>query len=798
MIESPHSKRSLPNTIGFSPSRVYGEDALSLLSKDPSSVIELNQRAVGSPFASTRRLSHEFATSSLLENSRGGISYLIHESTFSAEEILAMQFEFLKSLAAKSAAVQDCVLAIPAFSTQTQRRSLIAVAEALHLQVTSLISANTAAALYYGVERFDAAPVYVIIYNLGTSYVQASLVRYSTAKSKASVLSEKKVEFIEVVAQSWNEEMGGRTIDAFIAEFIAEKFEEMHGEDPRSSSKARARMVLEANKIKKTLSANKSAHSLLPALLGGKDFEITVERSLIEGFVRDKAQEFLGPIGRVLQQAGKNASDVSFLEIIGGVARIPSVQRLIAENYLEVSTHLNGDEAIANGAALFGANFSSQVQIRPVWMNEYCQFSMKAEIKSVKSGSIREKEIFNTKSLLGSVKKVSFGSDEDLEVRISIKYQEKYSEVIRYDIADIELLGQKYMQTPTIVLIFNLDKSGIVKLEQAEARVEIDVESFEDIEDETKNEKDLKKFSKGSEKAKEVESKSEKSKGDTKINDSKTAEPSANPHPEAPANSEAVKPKSTSAANSPQSNSPPAAPAPSSDSPQKNRVATRKPIRLDLTILETYLESPSLLSESSLSSLTHTLSQFASFEAEQKQRVELRNDLESYLYDIQDKLLGPEFQAVLSAVDREGLDSLLASTASWLESSKSSSVPSKSFAEAKQKLEAIVNPALRREKEYMAREEAVLEAYLTLRGLYADMKELNKTKTWIEEDTRQAVFASINETIAWIDARVEEQQGFQDWELPVLKLSVLEAKISGVQRKIEAIRNSSRPGKEGL
>ena len=709
-----------------------------------------------------------------------------------------MQFEHIR---AGAAGVKECVLAVPAFYTQTQRRNLITVAEAMRFQVVSLISANTAAALYYGVERFDSSPVYGIIYNLGSSHLQVTLVRYSTVRSKASILKEKKIENIEVVAQSWNEDIGGRSIDAFIANFLADKFSETYGEDPRNDIKVRARLIQEANRLKELLSDNESAHGLLNSLWGGKDFEVTVERSLVEGFIKDKAQEFLGPISKVLQQVGKNATDINFFEVIGGASKIPIVQKLIAENFGEVSSNMNGDYVIADGAALFGTNFSSQVQIRPVLLSDLCQFIIKAEIKSVKSGNIREKEIFNTKSPLNSVKKISFGSEEDLEVKISIKYHEEFSEVLKYDIVDIDLLGQKYMQTPTVVLIFKIDRNGVVKLEQAEARVEFEAEYLEDIVEDKKKEKEDSEGSEGSEKIEGTDA-TNKNTEEVQETETKDNEPQDGTKSDASTPSESITDNQSSstepAASDPSPSNSTETPPADDDTPKKRLVTRRRQDRQDLSILETYLEIPHLLSEVSVASITNTLSQFLSFETEQHNRLSLKASLTSYLQEVHFKLLLPDFQKVLSPLDREVLDSLLASTASWLESLNPSAVPSKSFVETRQKIEAIVNPALRREKEFTAREGAVLEAYQKLQGLYSDMSKLNRTKTWIDADTRQQVFLNINDTIVWLNEKAEEQRRLNDWELPVLKLSILEAKVSGVEKKVEVIRNTARPRKEGL
>jgi len=41
--------------------------------------------------------------------------------------------------------------------------------------------------------------------------------------------------------------------------------------------------------------------------------------------------------------------------------------------------HLNGDEAMAHGAAIIAANFTSDVQVKAIWLNDLYPYSVKAE-----------------------------------------------------------------------------------------------------------------------------------------------------------------------------------------------------------------------------------------------------------------------------------------------------------------------------------------------------------------------------------------------------------------------------------
>ena len=74
--------------------------------------------------------------------------------------------------------------------------------------------------------------------------------------------------------------------------------------------------------------------------------------------------------------------------MIGGAGRVPKVQELIKEylgdSGLEMSTHLNGDEAMTKGAGFFAANFSSSFRVRPVLLTDGLNVPVKLTIMTMK------------------------------------------------------------------------------------------------------------------------------------------------------------------------------------------------------------------------------------------------------------------------------------------------------------------------------------------------------------------------------------------------------------------------------
>ena len=106
--------------------------------------------------------------------------------------------------------------------------------------------------------------------------------------------------------------------------------------------------------------------------------------------------------------------------------------------------------------------------------------------------------------------------------------------------------------------------------------------------------------------------------------------------------------------------------------------------------------------------------------------------------------------------------------------------------------------ALKKEYELINRKIILMNAEKRLEEMYTDMIYLNKTKTWIEPTVKQQALNSVNETLSWLKARNEAQEKLDEWEMPVLKTSTVEAKVNGVEQKIKIIRDTLRPRKTEL
>merc|ERR1719161_2987346 len=101
------------------------------------------------------------------------------------------------------------------------------------------------------------------------------------------------------------------------------------------------------------------------------------------------------PIDAALKEGNVTIGDIDAVEMIGGAWRIPKVQTLLSEHILKsrpegavplnLSQHVNGEEAMATGAAFFGANSSTSFRVKRIFFTDFSQHDYRLVLKPIDS-----------------------------------------------------------------------------------------------------------------------------------------------------------------------------------------------------------------------------------------------------------------------------------------------------------------------------------------------------------------------------------------------------------------------------
>jgi len=384
-----NSQRQNPSMIGFDTCRSMGEAASMTFMSNYRNTIFCMKRLVGLTFHEAKA-KREMAllpfecvpVSHPQKEDTIGVSVPVEgeQTVVGIEHVAGMLVRHLGTIAAQQLQPQDWVIGIPAFYTDAQRRALLVGCEAAGIpKIQRLMHETTATALAYGIfkdikKEFanQEKPTNVMFIDMGATAFQVAVVAFEPGK-------------LTVKSTQCDENLGGRDFDAQIAEWIATQFEEKYKKKITAPIRQRKNVWLKllaaAEKAKKTLSPAgvKEVRINVECLADDLDFGATLQAKDYESMCQPLLDRLKAPIFRALEEAKLTTNDVSSVEVVGGSTRIGCIKRTLAEILgLDVnatnnglSTTMNADESVARGAALQSAILSPRFKVLPYEIIEH-------------------------------------------------------------------------------------------------------------------------------------------------------------------------------------------------------------------------------------------------------------------------------------------------------------------------------------------------------------------------------------------------------------------------------------------
>lgn len=263
--------------------------------------------------------------------------------TFSPPEISAFILRELKHIAetALEEKVTDAVITVPAYFSDAQRQATLDAGRIAGFNVRRIINEPTAAALAYGLNLMEDQ--IVLVYDLGGGTFDVSVVELMGG-------------VVEVLASHGDTELGGDDFDQRLADLLAQRFEDAHGFDARTDTRARARLLDAAEEAKIKLSS-RSYVMVKQEYLGTKNgtpfhLETEIGRNEFQELTSDLLQRTLDSVNQVLSDADVGRDEIDHVLLVGGSTRMPAVRDLIIDELgMQPHATINPDEAVALGAA---------------------------------------------------------------------------------------------------------------------------------------------------------------------------------------------------------------------------------------------------------------------------------------------------------------------------------------------------------------------------------------------------------------------------------------------------------------
>jgi heat shock protein 4 len=295
------------------------------------------------------------------EGKDGGIlihlKYLGEARTFTPVQILAMLFSNLKDITEKNLEipVTDCVIGVPSYFTDLQRRAYLDAATIAGLKPLRLMHDCAAIALSYGIYKTDCSktgPTYVAFVDIGHCDTQVSIVSFEAGHMR-------------ILSHAFDSSLGGRDFDDVLFVYFAKQFKELYNIDVYSNMRASIRLRSACEKLKKVLSANAEAPLNIECLMDEKDVKGFIKREEFERLASGLLERISVPSRKALADAGLSVRKIHSVELVGSGSRIPAISKLLSSLYgKEPSRTLNSSECVARGCALQCAMLSPIFRVR--------------------------------------------------------------------------------------------------------------------------------------------------------------------------------------------------------------------------------------------------------------------------------------------------------------------------------------------------------------------------------------------------------------------------------------------------
>lgn len=389
------SNRASHSIVSFAgEERHIGEAASNFQAQNPRNTITGLQRLLGAAFSSPFS-TNEIArlTAPCQATAAGGVAASVKygkadtdgdvpDLVLPFEALSGMLFSHLLGIASAEykAPVKDCVVTVPGYYTDAQRRAVLAAATIGNFNVLRVANEHAAIALAYGIFRTadlpkagdpENPPVKVAFVDVGDASTQAFIVSFTNTSA-------------DIQSVVYDPSLGGRDFDDAIAAVFAKEFKEKYGIDALSKPRPKLRLLKESEKLKRVLSANAQAALNVECLMDDIDVASKMDRDQFE----ELAKPLVGRITDVCRRAIAAASlaegeKLLSVEIVGAGTRVPAIKTAVTEVFAPLGAPLkntlNMDECVARGAALMAAMLSPAFKVRDYDIFDITSYAIDAE-----------------------------------------------------------------------------------------------------------------------------------------------------------------------------------------------------------------------------------------------------------------------------------------------------------------------------------------------------------------------------------------------------------------------------------